>query len=624
MAEPRSADDGVTSRVLGEGPRGLQHNFLTGTLEDLVKWARARSSWPATFGLACCAIEMMATGAAHYDLARFGMEVFRASPRQADLMIVAGRVSQKMAPVLRQVYDQMMEPKWVISMGVCASSGGMFNNYAIVQGVDQIVPVDVYAPGLPARPETLIHAILTLHEPHPDRRAHRAGASHRPAPVPASTLERPRPARRSVIGRSASEPSDRSTPTRRPRTPTPRRPRASPSAVTARRSPSRRGQQVAAPRPRAGYLDARAGPAPTTASHMCVDLTAVDYLTRPAAPLPEASRAERFEVVVNLLDHRPSAAACGCGCRCPTTTRCAVAVRRCSPAPRPSSARSSTCSASASTATPTSTRILMPEDWIGHPLRKDYAVGASPCSSRAPRRPGERRRRPPPTDLDVRRTSEGAQEIRPRSQSPRGRAAARGRRGAAHVRGRGRRPGRARVDPRRRPDDDHQHGAAAPQHPRRAAPHARAPGRDGAAVASRSSATSTPAWRRRARTSPTCRAPPTSPAWTTPSPFFNELVFSLAVEQLLGIEVPPRATWIRMLMCELNRMASHLLFLATNGMDIGAVSMMLYGWREREEVLALLREGHRPADEPQLHPPRRRRRRPARRLARRRAAASSS
>ena len=107
---------------------------------------------------------MMAAGGAHYDIARFGMEVFRASPRQADLMIVAGRVSQKMAPVLRQIYDQMMEPKWVISMGVCASTGGMFNNYAIVQGVDQIVPVDVYAPGCPPGPETLLHAINTLHE----------------------------------------------------------------------------------------------------------------------------------------------------------------------------------------------------------------------------------------------------------------------------------------------------------------------------------------------------------------------------------------------------------------------------------------------------------------------------
>src|SRR5690606_2534030 len=129
-----------------DGLAGLEHNFLTGKVEDLVRWARSRSSWPATFGLACCALEMMATGGPHYDMARFGMEVFRASPRQADIMIVAGRVSQKMAPVLRQIHDQMMEPKWVISMGVCASTGGMFNNYALVQGVDQVVPVDVYAP----------------------------------------------------------------------------------------------------------------------------------------------------------------------------------------------------------------------------------------------------------------------------------------------------------------------------------------------------------------------------------------------------------------------------------------------------------------------------------------------
>jgi NADH-quinone oxidoreductase subunit B len=146
------------------GLEGLEHNFVTGKLEDLVKWARKSSVFPATFGLACCALEMMGTGGAHYDMSRFGMEVFRASPRQADLMIVAGRLSQKMAPVLRQIYDQMMEPKWVISMGVCASSGGMFNNYALVQGVDQIVPVDVYAPGCPPGPETLIHAINTLHE----------------------------------------------------------------------------------------------------------------------------------------------------------------------------------------------------------------------------------------------------------------------------------------------------------------------------------------------------------------------------------------------------------------------------------------------------------------------------
>ena len=140
----------------------LQHNFLTGQIEDLARWARRASVWPASFGLACCAIEMMATGGADFDISRFGMEVFRNSPRQADLMIVAGRVSQKMAPVLRQVYDQMMEPKWVISMGVCASTGGLFNNYAIIQGVDKLVPVDVYIPGCPPRPESLIDALVKL------------------------------------------------------------------------------------------------------------------------------------------------------------------------------------------------------------------------------------------------------------------------------------------------------------------------------------------------------------------------------------------------------------------------------------------------------------------------------
>src|SRR6187399_738617 len=142
----------------------LPSGVLLTTVEGVAGYMRKASFWPATFGLACCAIEMMTSGGPKYDLARFGMEVFRASPRQADIMIVAGRVSQKMAPVLRQIHDQMMEPKWVISMGVCASTGGMFNNYALVQGVDQIVPVDVYAPGCPPGPETLIHAINTLHE----------------------------------------------------------------------------------------------------------------------------------------------------------------------------------------------------------------------------------------------------------------------------------------------------------------------------------------------------------------------------------------------------------------------------------------------------------------------------
>ena len=136
--------------------------ILTTRLDSLINWARKSSLWPATFGLACCAIEMMNATSSRNDLARFGSEVFRASPRQADVMIVSGRVSRKMAPVLRRIYDQMPEPKWVISMGACATSGGVFNNYAIVQGCNQIIPIDVYVPGCPPRPEALLYAILQL------------------------------------------------------------------------------------------------------------------------------------------------------------------------------------------------------------------------------------------------------------------------------------------------------------------------------------------------------------------------------------------------------------------------------------------------------------------------------
>jgi NADH-quinone oxidoreductase subunit B len=136
--------------------------YLTASLNKMVNWARKNSLWPATFGLACCAIEMMATTDSRFDLARFGSEAFRASPRQADLMIVSGRVCKKMAPVLRQVYDQMPDPKWVIAMGDCASNGGVFNNYAVVQGVDQIVPVDIYVPGCPPSPDALIYGIMQL------------------------------------------------------------------------------------------------------------------------------------------------------------------------------------------------------------------------------------------------------------------------------------------------------------------------------------------------------------------------------------------------------------------------------------------------------------------------------
>ncbi len=140
-------------------PEGM---VVTTTLEKLVNWSRSRSPWPLLFGLACCAIEMIAAGISRFDIARFGAEVFRASPRPADVMLVAGRVSQKMAPVVKRLYDQMPEPKWVIAMGACASSGGMFNNYAIVQGVDKIIPVDVYVPGCPPRPEALLYAITQL------------------------------------------------------------------------------------------------------------------------------------------------------------------------------------------------------------------------------------------------------------------------------------------------------------------------------------------------------------------------------------------------------------------------------------------------------------------------------
>jgi NADH-quinone oxidoreductase subunit B len=151
----------------------LELPVLTTTVDKVAQWARRSSIWPVTFGLACCAIEMMSTGASRYDLARFGAEVFRASPRQADLMIVAGRLSRKMAPVLRRIYDQMPEPKWVISMGACASAGGVFDNYAIVQGVDQVVPVDVFVPGCPPRPEALIYGIVQLQRKIDRQRAFR-------------------------------------------------------------------------------------------------------------------------------------------------------------------------------------------------------------------------------------------------------------------------------------------------------------------------------------------------------------------------------------------------------------------------------------------------------------------
>src|ERR687886_830320 len=170
----RLADYGLKSeRVLWpeKGPSAFEDELgdiesrlgLT-TLEKAVAWSQTKSMWPDTFGLACCAIEMMSFVSSRYDIARFGMEAFRSSPRQADLLIISGRVAQKMAAPIKQIYDQMLEPKWVIAMGACASSGGMFNNYAILQSVDKILPVDIYVPGCPPRPEQLMEGIVRLHE----------------------------------------------------------------------------------------------------------------------------------------------------------------------------------------------------------------------------------------------------------------------------------------------------------------------------------------------------------------------------------------------------------------------------------------------------------------------------
>jgi len=148
--------------VIGDIEKG--GSVVLTSVETLLNQARANSLFPLTFGLACCAIEMMGSAGSRFDISRFGSEAFRATPRQADVMIIAGRLSKKMAPVLRQIYDQMPEPKWVISMGACASSGGVYNNYAIVQGADQVVPVDVYVPGCPPSPDALLYGILKLQE----------------------------------------------------------------------------------------------------------------------------------------------------------------------------------------------------------------------------------------------------------------------------------------------------------------------------------------------------------------------------------------------------------------------------------------------------------------------------
>ena len=241
-------------------------------------WSTGRASprcGRRTFGLACCAIEMMTFGAPRFDSARFGMEVFRASPRQADLMIVAGRVSQKMAPVLRQIYDQMAEPHWVLAMGVCASSGGMFNNYAIVQGVDHIVPVDMYLPGCPPRPEMLIDAILKLHHK----------IMHEPL-GPEAAARAPRPASRSSCVPSSIDryaPSDRG---REPRGAAPRR-------AGGRQDPPGAGSAARRIERRPSAVLARPDRCAVTASSAAACSASPAPATRPASAAWCASRGRR-------------------------------------------------------------------------------------------------------------------------------------------------------------------------------------------------------------------------------------------------------------------------------------------------------------------------------------------
>jgi NADH-quinone oxidoreductase subunit D len=366
----------------------IPHNFATARLEDVVRWGRRNSVFPATFGLACCAIELIGTGAAHYDLARFGMEVFRASPRQADLMIVAGRVSQKMAPVLRQVYDQMVEPKWVISMGVCASTGGMFNNYAIVQGVDQIVPVDVYVPGCPPGPETLMHGILTLHE---QIRTGELLRRRETSPSGGAGIE---------LG-TALEP---------PRLRSGRKIRAA----------QRRVEPIEEERLRRSTSEGAQELQPQTGTDEIVIAGSGMWLEDPLDNT----------MVVNMGPQHPS--------------------------------------------THGVLRLMLELD--GEDVRRIKPVIGY-------------------LHTGMEKTGEELTYLQ----------------GVTNV---------TRMD--------------------------------------------------------------------YVSPLSNELVYSMAVERLLDIDIPPRATWIRMLLTELNRAASHLLFQATNGLDLGALSMIIYGWREREEMLRYL------------------------------------
>ena len=390
----RPAERAKRGRLMGLDQ--IPHNFVTARLEDVVRWGRRNSVFPATFGLACCAIEMMATGAAHYDLARFGMEVFRASPRQADLMIVAGRVSQKMAPVLRQVYDQMVEPKWVISMGVCASSGGMFNNYAIVQGVDQIVPVDVYVPGLPARPRDADarHPHAARADPHRRAAAPARGVAHRRRGHRARSRA---PSARGAGGITESSKAtgmaddDALVKKMHEGEPTPERARRS-----RRRSRGRDRREVSPARcssrshgqpvvyvDRAVFADVAHVPPRRAAVHDAASTsTVVDHLLdgvrayrrHPRASRPSASRSSRTSC------RTCATAASASICEVPADDPTVPSLTPVYPGANFPERESYDLFGIDFDGHPDLTRILMPDDWDGHPLRKDDAAARVPVT----------------------------------------------------------------------------------------------------------------------------------------------------------------------------------------------------------------------------------------------------